>query len=137
MNRYERAYDTDWNTLDKEGAIERAYALGVAASLGEYHPEELDAIRAEMDTTYNRSVVDLAFEEGQSEAREIDSGHDDADRSAWSELVDGEPVTVERDAVSTGGRSGLPAAIDRIGALDPPDRDSTAAVERPEFLERD
>lgn len=136
MSRYERAYGTDWESLDKDEAIERAYALGVATTLDEYHPDELEAIRAEMDTSYNKSVVDLAFDEGKNEAREIDPDADDGG-SVWAELVEGETVTVDRDEVPTGGRTGLPEAIDRIEALARPERDSTGAVERPDFLERD
>ncbi|MFC7059018.1 hypothetical protein [Halovenus salina] len=63
MSKYERAYGTDWESLDEDEGMERAYALGVATSLGEPLPDELAAIREEMDTAYQRSVVDLAFEE--------------------------------------------------------------------------
>jgi hypothetical protein len=136
MSRYERAYGTDWDGLDRDGAIERAYALGVAASLGEYHPDELDAIRAEMDTSYATSVVDLAFEEGRKEAREVTTDSDD-EAAVWDELVAGETVTVDPDDVPTGGRSGLPDAVSRIEALDRVDLDSTDVVDRPGFLEKD
>lgn len=138
QSRYERAYGTDWETLDKDEAIDRAYALGVAASLDEYLPEELEAVRAEMDTSYEKSVVDLAFEEGKNEAREVDVDTDEGnDQAIWSELVEGETVTVDEDEVPTGGRSGLPKAVDKIDALDRPDRDSTGRVEKPDFLDPD
>jgi hypothetical protein len=136
MSRYERAYGTDWDGLDRDGAIERAYALGVAASLGEYHPDELDAIRAEMDTSYATSVVDLAFEEGRKEAREVTTDADE-EAAVWDELVAGETVTVDPDDVPAGGRSGLPDAVDRIAALDRVDLDTTDVVDRPGFLEKD
>ncbi len=138
MSKYERAYETDWDALDKDEAIDRAYALGVAASLGEYHPEELERVRTEMDTSYNKSVVDLAFDEGKNEARELDA--DTAKGAAdpvWAELVEGESVTVEESEVPTGGRDGLPDAIDKIDALDRPKPDKNEAIERPEFLEKD
>lgn len=138
MSKYERAYETDWNSLDKDEAIDRAYALGVAASLGEYHPEELERVRAEMDTSYNKSVVDLAFDEGKNEARELDA---DAAQSAadpiWAELVEGESATVEEDKIPTGGRDGLPTAMDKMDALERPKPDKNEAIERPEFLEKD
>ncbi|MFT4921986.1 MAG: hypothetical protein ACI8XM_001194 [Haloarculaceae archaeon] len=137
MSRYERAYGTGWDTLDKDEAIDRAYALGVAASLGEYLPEELEAVRAEMDTAYNKSVVDLAFEEGKSEARDVDVEATDDEQAVWSELVEGEKVTVDEDEVPTGGQTGLPEAIDKIDALERADRDSTGRVEKPEFLDPD
>ncbi len=136
MDRYERAYGTDWDTLDRDEAIERAYALGVAASLDEYHPDELDAIREQVDTSYEKSVVELAFDEGKTEAKEITEATDD-DPPVWAQLVEGEKVTVDPEDVPTGGRDGLPEAIARIEALDRPDQDSTDAVDRPEFLDRD
>ena len=46
-----------------EFGFERAYALGVAASLGDDYAGELGALRAEMDTAYETSVVELAFDE--------------------------------------------------------------------------
>lgn len=134
MTRYEQAYGTDWTALSTDEAIERAYALGVATSLGEYHPEELDAIRAEMDSAYDTSVVELAFDEGRTEARSTDP---DADETVWSALVEGESVTVDPEDVPTGGRQGLPDAIDKLGALDRPDLDRIDAVDLPEFLEKD
>ncbi|WP_302082749.1 hypothetical protein [Salinibaculum rarum] len=138
MSKYERAYGTDWGTIDKDEAIDRAYALGVAASLGEYHPDELDRVREEMDTSYNKSVVDLAFDEGRNEARELDAdaGEDAAD-PVWSELVEGETITVDEDDVPTGGRDGLPNAIDKMKALDRPEPGKNEAIDRPDFLEKD
>jgi hypothetical protein len=138
MSRYERAYGTDWDSLDKDEAIDRAYALGVAAAMEEYHPEELEAIRAEVDTSYNKSVVELAFDEGRTEARELDAGAAGTEqRAVWSELVEGETVTVDEDAVPTGGRDGLPEAIEMMEALERPDPNENEAIDRPDFLERD
>jgi hypothetical protein len=138
MSKYERAYGKDWDALDKDEAIDRAYALGVAASLGEYHPDELDRLRAEMDTSYTTSVVELAFDEGKNEARAVDvpADGDDGD-PIWAELVEGETVTVAEDEVPTGGRDGLPDAIDKIDALDRPTPSKNEAVEKPDFLEKD
>jgi len=134
MSRYERLYGTDWEELDVDEAIDRAYALGVAASLEEYHREELEAIREEMTTAYNRSVVDLAFDEGKNEGREVES---EQSETVWNELVIGEDVTIDPEELPTGGRSGLPEAVDRMEALDLPERDSTDALELPEFLDRE
>ena len=138
MSKYERAYGTDWDSIDRDEAINRAYALGVAASLGEYHPDELDRVRAEMDTSYDKSVVDLAFDEGKNEAREIDAESTQPDGDpVWAELVEGETVTVDEDDVPTGGRDGLPDALEKIDALDKPEPGKNEAVERPDFLEKD
>lgn len=138
MSKYERAYGTDWERLDKDEAIDRAYALGVAASLGESHPDELDAVRAEMDTAYNKSVVDLAFDEGRTEARKIDAKAErDDDIPVWAALVEGEPVAIDEGDAPTGGRDGLPDALARIDALDRSDLGTNEAIERPDFLEKD
>jgi len=136
MSRYEQAYETDWETLDKDEAIDRAYALGVAASLGEYHVDELEAIRGEMESAYDRSVIDLAFDEGKNEGRELDA--DDAGtNTVWSELVDGEKTTVDEDDIPTGGRSGLPDAIEKMKALERVEIDQREAVELPDFLQKE
>lgn len=138
MSKYERAYGTDWESLDDDEAMERAYALGVAASLGEYHPDELDAIREEMDSAYQRSVIDLAFDEGKNEAREIDPPDEEREKAGvWAQLVEGETVTVDPDDVPTGGRQGLPETLDKAELLDPPDLDSTEPVDLPDFLRKD
>jgi hypothetical protein len=130
MSRYEQQYRTDWETLDPEEGVERAYALGVAASLGEYDREELDALRNEMNSAYNTSMVELAFQEGKNEGKEIDA---EETEKVWNELVVGE-VPLEEADLPTGGRSGLPEAIDIAEVLDRPNRDSTDAVDLPEFL---
>jgi len=46
-------------------------------------------------------------------------------------------VTVDPDELPTGGRSGLPDAVDQIDAIERPDIDTTDRVEKPGFLERD
>ena len=133
MSRYERAFGTDWEEIDEDEAVNRAYALGVAASLGEYHREELDAIRAEMSSAYNRSVVDLAYEEGRGEAKEIDVPTEKED-AVWNELVSGETVTVDPEDTPTGGRTGLPEAIDVTEVIKRKEPDSTESLELPDFL---
>jgi hypothetical protein len=138
MSRYERAYGTDWTSLDREEAIDRAYALGVAAALEEYHPEELDRVREETDTAYDQSVVDLAFDEGRTDAEGADPDTDTRAGAVWSTLV------AEADASADGGtgagegaiggRDGLPGALGRVDALDRADPDGTERVRLPEFL---
>jgi len=133
MSRYERAYGTDWTALDEDEAIDRAYALGVAASTGEYHPDELDRIREAVDTAYSQSVVDLAFEEGRTEAREADADPDSEADRLWAALV-GE--TPDGDADPVGGRDGPPGALDSTALLDRAAVDSTERTRLPEFLRR-
>lgn len=135
MSRYERAYGTGWETLDQDEALERAYALGVAAALGEYHPDELDAIRSEMGSAYDESMVELAFEEGKNEGKEADS-EGETEGEVWNDLVTGD-VPIEPTEPPTGGRDGLPEAVDLPETLDLAKRKSTDALDLPEFLEKE
>jgi|AntDeeMetagen134_2_1112570.scaffolds.fasta_scaffold07057_2 hypothetical protein len=136
MSLYEDEYDSDWDALDKDEATERAYAIGVAEKLGEYNREELEAVYDEMDTSYNKSLVELAYREGRQEATEAaERANADGD-AVWAELVEGEAVTVDPDDRPTGGRDGLPEALETSDVLDRQEVDSTDIVDRPEFLDR-
>jgi len=137
---YEDSYGTDWDSLDRDEAMGRAFALGVDASLGNRHPEEYDRIVEEMDTAYNRSIVELAYEEGKNKAKKKQYSGDGSgdDEVVWADLVEGETVTVEEDDVPTGSdRNSLPPALDKTELLDRPDTDSRGRVEKPDFLKRD
>ena len=134
MSRYERGFDTEWETLGKDDATTRAYAIGVAERLGEFNREELEAIYAEMESAYHRSMVELAYDVGRNEAK---AAADTADADAiWAELVEGETTVVDPEDVPDRGRDGLPEALDSGELLDRHDVDSTDAVDRPDFLER-
>jgi len=134
---YEQTYDTDWDSLDRDEAMSRAFAIGVAASFGHDYSEEYERIVAEMDSSYNRSIVELAFEEGKNKAKKKRHESDNGDEGdVWSELVEGETVTVEREGVPTGGQNRLPAALDKAEILDRPDADSRDRVSKPDFLEK-
>ena len=135
MSRYEREFDTGWQTLEKDSATDRAYAIGVAERLGEFNREELEAIYAEMDSAYDRSMVELAYEEGRNEAKAAGESATDGD-AVWAELVEGEKVYVDPDEIPNRGRDGLPPALDKTELLDKQDVDSTDVVDRPEFLDR-
>ena len=136
MSYYEREFDTGWESLGKDEATTRAYALGVAERLGEVNREELEAIYGEMDSAYHRSMVELAYEEGRNEAKAAaEAGSDDAD-AVWAGLVTGEVTTVDPDDIPERGRDSIPDALDSGELLDRQDVDSTEAVDRPDFLDR-
>ncbi len=135
MSFYEDEYGTDWTRLDRDEATERAYAIGVAERLGEFDREELEAVYDEMDTSYDKSMVELAYSEGRQEASEATGANTDGE-AVWAELVEGETVTVDPEDVPTGGRDGLPEALDSSDVLNRKDVDSTDVVDRPEFLDR-
>jgi len=131
---YDSEFDTDWDDLNKEGALERAFALGVARSLGTPNREEYERVRAAADTTYERSMIELSYEEGRRKA----SGRT-GDRSAvWEELV------VEASDIEAGGRptdrpdrsrDGPPSMTARPEPTVVPD-DGLDRIQLPEFLRR-
>jgi len=144
MSRYERTYEAvgESDELDREAAIERAYALGVAAALGDPPPEELATLTEAVGSAYDRNVVELAYEEGRTEAlAAVDKQTDDG--RVWADLVGGDSDATPDEMSETSERPGTPdaldrpAALDRTEALDRIDLDSTEATELPEFLDRE
>ena len=134
---YEDTFGTDWTALDgREEAVRRAFALGVAARLGERHPGELDRISAEVDTSYDRSFVELAFHEGRDKASEHQATDTARSDDVWDDLVEGEttlytPFPGEDDEASGPPKMLEPAEPDSRPA------DSREAAERPKFLTRE
>ncbi|WP_136689886.1 hypothetical protein [Halorhabdus amylolytica] len=133
---YDRTYGTDWETLGKDEAAERAFALGVAAVLGEPDPEEYERVIETAANSYDRSIVELAYAEGKRKA----SGRReefDGDEDVWESLVeDGPKTTVDEDELPTGDRDGLPAALESMDLLDRPVEDRFEAERLPEFLRK-
>lgn len=135
MSLYDAEFD-DWDTLEKDEATERAYAIGVAEKLGEYNREELEAIYDQMGTNYNKSMVELAYREGRQEATAAAKAADEDGAAVWADLVKGETTVIDPDDRPTGGRDGLPEALEPSELLDKQDVDSTEALDLPDFLER-
>lgn len=154
MDHYENAFGTDWGQLDREDVLARAFALGVAAACGERNPEELDRLVDEVDTTYDRSMVELAYHEGERKGGSLRPELDD-DAAVWAALVDDEDapavgVEAESDEEreddrddADGGQSPpapgseRPSALSRASLLDGRTPDDRGALRLPEFLGRD
>jgi len=134
---YDRTYGTDWETLGTDEAAERAFALGVAAVLGEPDPEEYERVRGAVGGSYDSSIVELAYQEGRRKASGKRDDLEDED-AVWETLVeeDGPKTTVEEDEVPTGDRDGLPAALESLDLLDRPIEDQLEAERLPEFLRK-
>ncbi|RQG93592.1 hypothetical protein [Natrarchaeobius chitinivorans] len=143
---YEQTFDTDWQTIDDpEEVVRRAFALGVAARLGRTYPGELERLGEQTGSNYDRSFVDLAFQKGRNEAREIRQQVDDDDE-VWDSLVEGKTV-VEPPAESSDAEfddtdgddvfedGTVPGALRRVDIDTLPD-DSTDRVGQPSFLDR-
>jgi hypothetical protein len=135
---YGQRFGTDWDSLSTDAVIERGYALGVAEVVGETPDGEYDRLEDQTDSAYERSMLELAYQDGKSEALGLEA--EDA-AAVWGELVEGEELAagdvdpgVEPDEFD--GKDSR-AATKRGEMLDRPDEDSTEAVSRPDFLERD
>lgn len=134
---YERVFDTDWESLSGEEAIRRTYVLGIATQLGHPDSEERSRIRALAGSAYERSVLDLAFEEGQREVRDVRPLHD-TDEGIWEELVETDDATVPdpESLQPTRGSEWAPDAVERPSLLDGYDIDELERLRLPSFLTR-
>jgi len=139
---YYDAFDTDWEDLDAGEATDRAYAIGVAERFGETHRDELQLVYDAVDTAYEKSMVELAYEEGRRDAKAAAADDDGAESfdEVWDDLVEGRSHDIDYEDVTDegviGGRDGLPESIDRCDMLDRPTPDTTDAIDPPDFLDR-
>jgi len=129
---YESTFSAEWSELPRDEAVRRAYALGVAAACGHDNREEYEAIKAAADSTYDRSLIELSFDQGKSQALQLQSSGSD-DEHIWDQLVESSTVQLpERDG-------GLPDALapadllDRFGQVEGP----PSTLNKPSFLVRD
>lgn len=106
---YETTFGTDWAQLDREEAIRRAFALGVADGCGRPDVDEYERVQDALPQAYDRSMVDLAYEEGRTKALGMKST-DEAE--VWSELVDEAGNPVEPPL-----RTKLPGALNELTLL--------------------
>lgn len=131
---YAERYGTDWTSLPHDEVVERAFALGVAATLGEVDQQEYERLLAEFDgyDAYDRSLVELAFREGRSEALDLRRAGDSS-VSVWAELVEEGFAGLSGAGPTTPGPStnGPPGLVKRISALDRP-----TVTDLPAFLRR-
>jgi hypothetical protein len=132
---YEETFGTDWDHLTEDAAIRRAYALGVAASLGDPVPDEYERVVAQPGTSYDQSLVELAYSRGRNRARR-ERADADSSEQVWASLVEEEQDVPDADDVR---RSGPGPAADPPTALSDsgPAGERTEAVDLPKFLRRD
>ncbi|MFB6134048.1 MAG: hypothetical protein ABEJ55_03585 [Halanaeroarchaeum sp.] len=138
---WESAFDADWESLSREEALFRAYALGVDAALGADHPAVVERLSREA----SRPLVQLAYDEGRSVGAEelpaarVDANDDSRPPSAivWDRLVEekrDDEAAFELVRV-TDSRIDLPGALSAPGFLDGPSSD-VDAIRLPRFLLR-
>ncbi|MFB6106775.1 MAG: hypothetical protein ABEJ70_07355 [Halobacteriaceae archaeon] len=131
---YDTDYGTDWTTLDREEALERAFALGVTAVVAEPRRDELERVRDAVDTTYDRTMVDLAFEEGQKRAGDAAP---EAPEDVWDSVVEGEGDADDVAGVAPPDRDdGLPAVLDGLDVLDGGVPERFGGLDLPDVLRR-
>ena len=140
---YERTFGTDWETLEnRDEALRRAFALGVAECFGEDHPDELERLTAALGTSYDRQFLDLAYRKGIQYVRQLEP-HVDDERQLRTyladELTEIDPLELgqaepdfEADANDDG--TGLPDSLQGYRIDTRPD-DSRERTRRPSFLE--
>lgn len=122
---YEDSYGTDWEEISIEEALERSYSLGVMAELDRSMPEEYDRILDTAENAYEENLIEMAFDEGVSEARSADI---DDEESIWSVADEAELELsgIERpwDTPPSGGSPDMldaPSTDERPTSIDLPD----------------
>lgn len=138
--------------LDGESAAERAYELGVIdackqsprasatvrdrmAALAQVDTERaLERLRGTGDTSYDRSLINLAYDEGRTRGLKLVRDGDGAE-AVWEKLV-GE--TTDADVEGTKSETfeeALPGALGRLRAFDvEPDTGPPETLSLPTFL---
>lgn len=136
MSLYTDRFSTDWDTLGREEAVERSFALGVAASLGEHHREEFEAVSETMETNYDTSLVELAYEEGKRKAtkREREADPDADDRDIWEAVIREELDDAPPDEEDANRPTDLPSVVSDVEVTEFPDREPEQ-TDFPDFLE--
>lgn len=128
---YADYFGTDWETItDREELLARAYALGVAESLGENYPTELSRLQQCLDSGYEQSIVELAYNEGRHEAGESEA---DDPEETFDELTD---ASVTIDPSSADRPQGIPDALTRQ-EIESKQTDRPTSIDRPGFLTRE
>ncbi|MCL9816113.1 hypothetical protein [Natronocalculus amylovorans] len=129
---YEQTYDTDWVSLSREESIERGFALGVATACGCPNEKEYQRLVASVETTYDQSIVELAFREGLAKGKDkYNNGM--TSNQVWEMLV--EPTVSAQETGYPGGEY-LPGALGRTTLFDT-QRGPPGLLEQPSFLTKD
>lgn len=111
---YAAEYGTDWERLDEREVYRRAFALGIAESLGEEHPGELARLLDQVQSAYDEGIVELAYEEGRNRASKRAAKPEEDEETIWESEVD-EWVD---EMVEVRVPDSLPPAVERLTMLD-------------------
>ncbi|KOX97961.1 MULTISPECIES: hypothetical protein [Halorubrum] len=129
---YARTFGTEWDDLSREEAVERAFALGVASCVGDPRPAELDRVLRDFDGEYDRSIIQLAYDQGRTKALEATAERDDPEADeVWAELVDGLGEPRESPVPAA-----LPGAIRELTLTDEPPEGPPSSLDLPSMLRK-
>lgn len=106
---YGETFGEEWDDLDRSSCSRRAYALGVASVIGHGRPDEYERIKQAADTTYDKTIIELAYNEGRRLAA---SEYNDSTspETVWEHLVE---KTTPSSSTKNTSRISLPPALDR------------------------
>ena len=128
---YDRYFE-ERETYTTTEVLRRAYALGVASVCGDPDDGAYDRLKERSPDTYDRSIVELAYEEGRAEALELEATVED-DEEIWGRLVE-----TTLDPGATDGEDlpeGLPDLLSR-GEGSGPAAGLPERLDLPSFLRR-
>lgn len=129
---YESSFSLDWEQLSRDEAVERAFALGVAAGCGAGDREEYNRIKATVETTYDRSLIELSYDQGRTQALQLESSGTEPD-AIWDQIVDSTTDTQFDGDSQFPDVLGPAELLDRFGQVEGPPHSLT----KPSFLLRD
>lgn len=110
--------------------LERAYALGVESVCGDRDDAAYERLKERSPDTYDKSIVELAYDEGRAKALELEAEEEDHE-TIWERLVETEVEPTERSD-SPAERPELLSGPEEIGpAAGLPD-----SLDLPSFLRR-
>jgi hypothetical protein len=127
---YERTFGTEWDELTREEAVRRAFALGVAEGVGNRRPDEVERVIEAFPGAYDRSLVELAYDEGRSKAL---GAADEADgpKEVWNALVDEAGAPREPPV-----RAALPGAITDLSLTRSPREGPPSSLDFPSMFRK-
>jgi hypothetical protein len=132
---YDDRFDTDWERLDSEECIERAFALGVTSVVDAPRVEEYERLLALAENAYGRGLIEMSYREGRARAQELRSDGLDTE-AVWNAAVDEAAEVPSAGDTTPREREGPPAALDSPGLFERPDDDPSRRFSIPDFLQR-
>ena len=127
---YERTFGTEWDELTRDEAVRRAFALGVAEGVGNGRPEEVERVMEAFPDAYDRSLVELAYDEGRTKALNAAAEADDP-KAVWTALVDETGAPREPPV-----RAALPGAITDLTLTRSPEGGPPSSLDFPSMLRK-